>query len=192
MALPQENVDNRLNQVGLPILYTGVGKVNAAINLGEFLSKADDQYIVINLGSAGSHRYQAGETLCISQFFQHDMNATALGFELGQTPFETDTFIKSGIVIPGIKQATCFTGDRFVHERHPELTFDVIDMEGYALAKTCRHHNSEFISLKFITDGANGQAARDWSAALSIATEHLYSALEETLHYLDQIQAAKI
>ncbi|MBD3816475.1 MAG: 5'-nucleosidase [Halothiobacillus sp.] len=161
MALPQENVGNRLDQFGLPILYTGVGKINAAIKVGEILSRTNEEYIVINLGSAGSHQYPAGETLCITRFFQHDMNATALGFDPGQTPFEEDTHITGSLTIPGIKQATCFTEDSFVTERHPDLSLEVIDMEAYSLAKTCRHHNAEFIALNFITDGADGQAAQD-------------------------------
>jgi adenosylhomocysteine nucleosidase len=188
MALPQENVGNRLDQFGLPILYTGVGKINAAIKLSEALSKTREECIVINLGSAGSHQYNAGETLCITRFFQHDMDATALGFDLGQTPFEEEPHITNGLPVPGMKEATCFTGDRFVTDRHPDLTFDVIDMEAYALAKTCRHHNAKFIALKFITDGANGQAAKDWSESLNLATEHLSNALGETLAHLDRLQ----
>lgn len=188
IALPQENAGNRLDQFGLPILYTGVGKINAAIKLGETLSKTSEEYIVINLGSAGSHHYPAGETVCITRFFQHDMNATALGFKLGQTPFEEDTHITTRLAIPGMKQATCFTGDSFVTNRHPDLGFDVIDMEAYSLAKTCRHHGADFISLKFITDGADGQAAQDWPEALAMATEHLSEALGETLKHLERLQ----
>lgn len=190
MALPQENAGNLLEQFGLPILYTGVGKINAAMRLGEILSRSNEEYIVINLGSAGSHQYPAGETLCITRFFQHDMNATALGFDLGQTPFEEDTHITGSLAIPGMKHATCFTGDSFVTERHPDLAFDVIDMEAYSLAKTCRHHNAEFIALKFITDGADGQAAQDWPEALNMATEHLSIALGETLKHLERLQLA--
>ncbi|ACX95397.1 purine or other phosphorylase family 1 [Halothiobacillus neapolitanus] len=190
MALPQENVGNRLDQFGLPILYTGVGKINAAIKLGEILSTTNEHTIVINLGSAGSHQYPAGETVCITRFFQHDMNATALGFDLGQTPFEKETHLTGSLAIPGMKQATCFTGDSFVSERHPELSFEVIDMEAYSLAKTCLHHNTEFIALKFITDGADGQAARDWPEALNMATDHLSVALGETLKHLERLQLA--
>jgi adenosylhomocysteine nucleosidase len=190
MALPQENVGNLLDQFGLPIIYTGVGKINAAIKLGEILSTTNEHTIVINLGSAGSHKYPAGETVCITRFFQHDMNATALGFDLGQTPFEEDTHLTGSLAIPGMKHATCFTGDSFVTERHPELSFEVIDMEAYSLAKTCLHHNTEFIALKFITDGADGQAAQDWPEALNMAADHLSVALGETLKHLERLQLA--
>jgi adenosylhomocysteine nucleosidase len=190
MALPQENVGNLLDQFGLPIIYTGVGKINAAIKLGEILSTTNEHTIVINLGSAGSHKYPAGETVCITRFFQHDMNATALGFDLGQTPFEEDTHLTGSLAIPGMKHATCFTGDSFVTERHPDLSFEVIDMEAYSLAKTCLHHNTEFIALKFITDGADGQAAQDWPEALNMATDHLSVALGETLKHLEHLQLA--
>ncbi|MHB8920761.1 MAG: phosphorylase family protein [Halothiobacillus sp.] len=178
-------MDKRLNRFGLPIIYTGVGKINATLQLTEALTKADQPYsTVINLGSAGSHRFAAGTVICATHFFERDMDATALGFALGQTPFETEIHLRNGMTIPGLQQATCYTGDSFVTERHATLSLDVIDMEAYALAKTCLHKNTEFVALKFITDGADGQAADNWTEAVTLAALHLELALETTLHHL--------
>ena len=43
---------------------------------------------------------------------------------------------------------------------------DVFDMEAYALAKVCHHHNVPFLSFKYITDNANEQASEDWKTNL--------------------------
>ena len=59
------------------------------------------------------------------------------------------------------KNAICGTGDSFVEDssnHHGE----VVDMEAYALAKVCYLYNVPFISFKYITDGADGNAVVDW------------------------------
>jgi adenosylhomocysteine nucleosidase len=185
MALPQENAGGRLDDIAGEIIYTGVGKVNATLALCLALQgRALDKLTVINLGSAGSHAFKAGEVVCATRFFQHDMDATAMGFALGQTPFEDHTHLENGIAIPGLPQATCYTGDSFVTEKHPTLPMEIIDMEAYALAKVCAHHGLPFVALKFITDGADGQAASEWSEAVVMSAEKLHVALERARDYL--------
>jgi len=41
--------------------------------------------------------------------------------------------------------------------------YNVIDMEAYALAVTAKKENIPFLCLKYISDGADGLAADDWS-----------------------------
>lgn len=178
MALPEENDGNLLGAHGHEILYTGVGKVNAAMKLTEALaSRERGELLVVNLGSAGSHHLDAGQVVCAHQFFERDMDATALGFALGQTPYEDDIHLDYGLELPGLPTAVCFSGDSFVTERHPQLALEIIDMEAYALAKVCRHFSVPFCSLKFITDGADGAAASEWNIAVRLAAQHLSAAL---------------
>lgn len=188
VALPEENADNLLGNLGHEILYTGVGKVNAAFHLASELARRDcSQLCVVNAGSAGSHVFPAGEVYCATRFFERDMDATALGFALGQTPFESDIVLESGLALPGLSQATCYTGDSFVTCRHPTLAFELIDMEAYALAKVCHRLRIPFASLKFVTDGADGQAAGDWNSAVVMAARRLHDALAACLPDLARI-----
>jgi adenosylhomocysteine nucleosidase len=185
MALPQENAGGRFNGMADDLLYTGVGKINATLALNTALhSQGSNKPLVINVGSAGSHTFRAGEVVCATRFFQHDMDATALGFALGQTPFEDHTHLENGLAIPGLLQATCYTGDSFVTAKHPTLSMDIIDMEAYALATVCARHELPFVCLKFITDGADGQAAGDWNQAVILSAERLHAALVKTLAHL--------
>ena len=55
------------------------------------------------------------------------MDVRALGFSLGQTPFEDDIIID--LNGDGL---SCGTGDNFVSET-PEMKSDLVDMEAYAL-----------------------------------------------------------
>ena len=54
-----------------------------------------------------------------------------------------------------------------------ELTVDcqVLDMEAYALAKVCRAENVPFAAVKYITDGADADAAEHWPERLRHAAE---------------------
>lgn len=178
LALPHENADDRLGAHGHELLYTGVGKVNAALALTHALATRErDGLLVVNLGSAGSPVFRSGDVVQARHFFERDMDARAIGVPLGLTPFEDETHIESSLLLPGLPQATCYTGDSFVTEPHPHLDLEIIDMEAYAMAKACQRLGVPFASLKFITDGADGTAAADWQTAVHLSAERLSAAL---------------
>jgi adenosylhomocysteine nucleosidase len=184
LALEQENHQQLLNSLAAEVMYTGVGKVNATLALTHKLSQMATKPLVINVGSAGSHRFDAHEVICLTDFVQRDMDATAIGFSLGQTPFEEATVLSNGLTVEGLPLATCYTGDSFVTEAHPQFHLEVIDMEAYALAKVCQHFDVPFLCLKFITDGADGEAADDWQQAVIISAHKLHAALHLALPQL--------
>lgn len=80
----------------------------------------------------------------------------------------------------GFPKAICGTGDNFVTEGgSPD--WNVVDMEAYVFAKVCRFEKVPFACLKFITDGADGQAAASFNESLDHAAVTLRKAVEETL-----------
>ena len=153
---------------GWNIVYTGVGKVNAAIALGDAIAMHQPKHVV-NYGSAGALRAGLTGLHRVTRFLQRDMDVRALGFALGQTPFEDD-----GEVLAGTGGLSCGTGDQFV-SAPPELTSDLVDMEAYALAKICQQKAIDFHCFKFISDNADGDSAHDWSQQLAIGAK-LFSA----------------
>ena len=157
---------------GWTIIYSGVGKVNAAIALCDAIVMHQPKHVV-NYGSAGALRPGLAGLHQVTRFLQRYMDVRALGFALGQTPFEDDGEIHAA---PG--GLSCGTGDQFV-STPPELTSDLVDMEAYALAKICQQKAIDFHCFKFISDNADGDAARDWSQQLAIGAK-LFSA--EILH----------
>ena len=158
------------------VLHTGVGKVNAAIELTKVLEKAHLHYLppmpklVINYGTAGSRKIKKKTLVDCTKFVQRDMDVTGLGFLRGETPFEQDPPV---IIQPQHidfnpigRNATCGTGDCFVEDKS-QYYGEVVDMEAYALAKVCYNYDVPFISFKYITDGADEQAHEDWEANLA-------------------------
>src|SRR5215204_4033441 len=77
---------------GIPVLYTGIGKVNAAYQLTRALSEHrlahGSSPRVVNFGTVGSPKLAAGSVVSCRRFVQRDMDVSGLGFPLGTTPFE--------------------------------------------------------------------------------------------------------
>ncbi|HYQ44580.1 MAG TPA: hypothetical protein VER11_21500 [Polyangiaceae bacterium] len=157
-------------QAEVSVLYTGLGKVNAALSLARRLSMLRAQgslpSLVVNFGTAGSRTFATGSVVACRKFVQRDMDVTGLGFALGETPFESlPATLAFPAVFEGWPEGVCGTGDRF-ETGAGGLACDVIDMEAYALAKACSAEDVPFACAKYISDGADHTAADDWQASL--------------------------
>ena len=157
-------------QADIGVLYTGLGKVNAALSLARKLATLRAQSampkMVVNFGTAGSRRFATGSVVSCREFVQRDMDVTGLGFALGETPFEAlPATLSFPAVFTHLPEGVCGTGDRF-ETGAVGLACDVIDMEAYALAKVCLAEDVPFACAKFISDGADATAADDWQASL--------------------------
>ena len=56
--------------------------------------------------------------------------------------------------------------------------YNVIDMEAFALAKVAEQEQIDFLCLKYISDGADGNAADDWTQEVKKALKALGQALQ--------------
>jgi adenosylhomocysteine nucleosidase len=143
-------------------LICGIGKVNAAYHLLKAIQSKRPS-LIVNLGSAGSSHFQKGEVVCCAKFIQRDMDVRGLGYEQYETPLSgLPPVIKYGLPMNEIPQAICGTGDNF-EMAHSETIYNVVDMEAYALALVAMKENIPFLCLKYISDGADGNAAEDWT-----------------------------
>ena len=156
-------------EAGVDVLFTGLGKVNAAHRLTRRLAEERARGVtprVVNFGTVGSRRFETGAVVACHRFVQRDMDVTGLGFALGETPFEAiPPEIGFPVVFDDLPAGVCASGDRF-EAIDRELPWDVVDMEAYALAKVCLLERTPFACAKYVTDGANGNAAGDWQANL--------------------------
>lgn len=158
------------------VLYTGVGKVNAAYHLTKKL--AHENYdLVINLGTAGSTEFNRGTVVCCPTFIQRDMDAQALGFKKFETPFSHQSpVLEYGLKIENLPLGICGSGDQFEME-HLNPEYNVIEMEAFAIASVCKEENLPFLCLKYISDGADGNAVEDWQEEVKKASKALKNAL---------------
>jgi len=159
------------------VVFTGIGKVNATYHLMKGIQHFQPD-VIINLGTAGSTVFDRGSVICCTSFIQRDMEATALGFQAFETPFEKDSAVlKYGLSLAHLPQGTCGSGDCFETE-HTHSAYQVIDMEAYALAKVARNESIPFLCLKYISDGADDDAVSDWNEEVKKAAKVLKQALQ--------------
>jgi adenosylhomocysteine nucleosidase len=175
MALPAESA-GRFDRAGVDVLYTGVGKVNAAIALTRRLARARSEGaappLVVNFGTAGSHRVAARSLVACRRFVDRDMDVAALGYPPGETPFDPlPPVLEFPPVFAALPEAICGSGDSFATKPHG-VACEVVDMEAYALAKACRIAGADFACAKYVTDSADENAAAHWKENVAGAADH--------------------
>ena len=174
MAMRQEE-RGLLTGAGIPVLFTGLGKVNAATTLARHLAErrlaGSPPTLVVNFGTAGSPRFRTGAVVACRRFVQRDMDVSPLGFARGHTPYDDHGGeLSFDPVFHDLEDALCGTGDNF-ETAGAAVPCDVVDMEGYAMAKVCRLEGLPFACAKYISDGADHAAATDWRDSLPHAAE---------------------
>ncbi len=182
MALKVESQEV-FERENIPVLYTGLGKVNAAYALTRRLAdyryaggQADGRLpLVVNFGSAGSRSFATGSVVACREFIQRDMDVRPLGFDLGVTPLEDGipAMLEFPEFFPELAHGVCGSGDSF-ETGATKLACDVVDMEAYALAKVCWLEQARFACAKYITDGADDAAATDWQSNLPRAAAEFF------------------
>ena len=172
MALPNES-KGLFEQAGVQVHYSGIGKVNAAFKAFDVIQKTGCKTL-LNLGSAGSSQFDAHALVEVSTFVQRDMDVSPLGFAVGVTPMDDDhpAEIHLEAYFPHLEKGICGTGDSF-ETGIPKVPCDLVDMEGYAIAKVCKKLGVRLISVKYITDGANDTAHLDWEDNLLLGAQKL-------------------
>lgn len=178
MALPNES-KGLFEAAGITVHYSGIGKVNAAFKAFEVIQNTGCQ-ILLNLGTAGSAHFNAHELVEVRQFVQRDMDVSALGFALGHTPMDDDHPAEIDLVrfFEQLPQGICGTGDNF-ETTAPKLACDLVDMEGYAIAKVCKKLDVRCVSVKYITDGADDTAHLDWEENLLFGAKKLLALYQQ-------------
>ncbi|HVK81285.1 MAG TPA: 5'-nucleosidase [Verrucomicrobiae bacterium] len=179
MALRGES-EGLVEAAGFTVIYTGLGKINAAYGLTKTLAEAKARGVaysyVLNLGSAGSHDFTRGALVEADRFVQRDMDVQGLGFPLGVTPLDdTPATFETPRRFPHLPNAICGTGDSFLQGSSP-IPCGLVDMEAYAYAKVCALEGVAFTCVKYVTDGADDTSHTDWQKHVTDAP-HAFAAL---------------
>lgn len=174
-----DEVDIQGEILGHPVMFSGVGKINAAMTATMAFSLGYDE--VINIGSCGSLKLPVGEVVKVGRTFQ-DIDATPLD-EYGATPFDTNS---KQVVLDAMSPITCFTTDYFydnsqISKYSPQYLemiekCSIFDMECFAIAKVCRRYNVKFSSYKWISDGGDHS---HWKENCKIGFEKVKTILNE-------------
>ena len=166
-------------------LFTGVGPVEAALVMGEALTRlalaGTLPDLVVSLGSAGSARLAHGAVYQASSVSWRDIDASALGFPRGVTPFsDLPATLRLTQRIPGIPDATLSTGADVVSgAAYAGIAEDMVDMETWSIARACMRAAVPLIALRGISDGQSDlKGLNDWADYLPLIDAELAKAVD--------------
>lgn len=148
----------------LPVLFTGMGKVNAAVALAGVLARGPRPTHVVNLGTAGALRPEWTGTHVVGSVIQHDLDTDLLRTLTGETygaalPLNADDG-------PVLATGDAFIADEAARERLA-VRAHLVDMEGYALATAAAQAGVPLRIVKHVSDDAGGGAAKSWRESVA-------------------------
>lgn len=166
-------------------LMTGIGPVEAAIQITAALAALAARNslpdLLVSLGSAGSRVLEQTEVYQAASVAYRDMDASALGFAKGVTPFlDLPATLPLPLRIPGLQEATLSTGANIVSgPAYDVIAAEMVDMESYACLRACMQFDVPMIALRGISDGkAELHHVDDWTEYLHIIDEKLAAAVD--------------
>ncbi len=173
-------------------LMTGVGPVEAAVVLTAALATLEatghKPNLIVSLGSAGSATLEQTEVYQASSVSYRDMDASALGFEKGLTPFlDLPKAVPLPLAVAGIPSARLSTGANIVSgAAYDAIDADMVDMESFAILRAAQHFGIPLIGLRGISDGKEElKHVGDWTEYLHVIDEKLAKAVRTIEEALD-------
>jgi adenosylhomocysteine nucleosidase len=188
--------------VPVAIIKCGVGKVFAAL-ITQHVIDAYSPSAVISTGVAGavSSSLKIGDVVVSRDCIHHDLDVRALGFERGQIPYSDFRFFPADPDLARAALATrlesghktvsgrILTGDQFISgdrgESHAylteELQGDAVDMESAAIAQVCFVNETPFVSVRTISDYADGTAHVDFNQFLPEVARNSFAVVRQVL-----------
>ena len=163
-------------------LMTGVGPVEAAAGTAAALASLPEKPdLIFSLGSAGSRTLEHAGVYQIASVAYRDMDATAVGFDPGVTPFLGEpAVVEIPHRIPGIPAASIATGASVVSGKaYDGIVADMVDMESYAVLRAARLFGVPKVGLRGISDGrAELTGLHDWTEYLHVLDKKLAQAID--------------
>ena len=166
-------------------LITGVGPVEAAVATTGALAMLEREGrlpdLLISLGSAGSQTLEHGRVYWVDEVSYRDMDASAIGFAKGVTPFLDQPAVLTLASGPaGQPYARLATGASVVSgEAYDDIDADMVDMETYAVVRAAARFDVPVLGLRGISDGkADLTGLSDWTDTLAVIDEGLADALD--------------
>ncbi|MEE1820451.1 nucleosidase [Streptomyces sp. SP18ES09] len=148
----------------LPVLLTGMGKVNAATALATVLGRGRLPSGIVNLGTAGALRPGWTGTHVVGTVVQHDLDGELLATLTGET-------YGTPLGLPDGGEVVLATGDAFISDEAARARLaeraPLVDMEGYALAAAAELAGVPLRIVKHVSDEAGDGAARTWRESVA-------------------------
>ncbi len=195
----------KLNNTSVVVVMGGIGKVNAAM-CTQVLIDCFQVDAIINTGVAGalSDELEIGDVVISSDMVQHDMDATAFGYAIGQVPrldvfsFKADEHLisvaeRAADVLPqstNVYVKRIVSGDMFIAGKEKKNwlvdKFDgfCTEMEGAAVAQVAHINKTPFVIIRSISDKADDSAEMNFEEFVNLAANNSCKMIEKMLELI--------
>lgn len=185
--------EGKIHDHPVVVVRSGIGKVNAAM-CTQILAVKYGVDAIINTGIAGSldARIDIGDIVLSTDTLEHDMDAVAFGYPVGQIPrmdclsFEADEKLRGlakqvcESVNPDVSvfEGRVVSGDQFISNKEKkEWLVDTFaglctEMEGAAIGHAAYLNGIPFLIIRAISDKADDSASVDYPTFEAKAIEH--------------------
>lgn len=175
------------------VVRSGIGKVNAAM-CAQILVDEYQVDAIINTGIAGSLNasIDIGDIVLSTDALEHDMDAVAFGYPVGQIPRMDTLSFEADAGLRGVAKAACekvnpdvkvfegrvVSGDQFISDKDKKqwlvdnFAGFCTEMEGAAIAHTAYLNKIPFLVIRAISDKADDSANVDYPTFEAKAIEH--------------------
>ncbi len=164
-AVEEERVHIDMPECKFHYCRTGVGKIAAALAVEKAITKHRPD-VVLNIGTAGTVKFELGSIHLCCQFIDRDMEK----LQNFGVPFKvdfTEEVARCGLFKTWKFDSICNTGDTFLTSA--DGTGDVFDMESFAVARVCQSHHIPFVGVKCVTDKIGQNSIQHWEDKLAEA-----------------------
>ena len=197
----------KFNEKEIVFVQSGIGKVNAAITATLLIEKFNVKEVIFS-GVAGSldARLKIGDVVIGRDIVQHDVDATAFGYKMGQIPqmkewaFESDKYLiektaKINNINHQILLGRILTGDQFISKKDVKIQlgkdFDAlcVDMESGAVAQVCARLGIKFLIIRSISDSITDDSGMEYTSFVKLAAENSKK-IRQLLVFFEMIDAS--
>lgn len=196
-----------LNGLEVVVVRSGIGKVNAAM-CTQILSDVYHVNAIINTGIAGSLNaaIDIGDIVLSTDTLEHDMDAVAFGYPLGQIPRMDTLSFEADCKLRGMAKLACekvnadvhvfegrvVSGDQFVSDKKKKQwlvdNFNgyCTEMEGAAIAHAAYLNDIPYLVIRAISDKADDSASVDYPTFEAKAIEHSVKLILELCNQMSE------
>jgi len=170
------------------LAYGGIGKVNAALAVAALSTAGAAGIVMVGTSGAIADGLRTGDAVVATDLVQHDVDITAFGHPAGvidgvvaggTADADLSDRLAAAVTQIGstVHRGRIASGDQFVasqiRSRQIAEQFGAVavEMEGAAAAQACRQLGLPLAVLRWISDGADDQAAADFPKFLEHIAE---------------------
>lgn len=186
----------KFNEKEIVFVQSGIGKVNAAITATLLIEKFNVKTVIFS-GVAGSLNkdLKVGDVVAGVDVIQHDVDATAFGYKIGQIPqmkqwaFESDKNLLEKVqnISHKVILGRILTGDQFISKKDVKIKLGkdfsalCVDMESGAVAQVCSRLNVKFLIIRSISDSITDESDIEYCSFVKLAAKNSKEILKEII-----------